>query len=86
MPLVPAFRPPLPDAARGQSLQRRRRLLGVLLAAAVMTFLAAVVAAQPGVWGVQVLVDVLLVGYLALLIHARNVSAGVEMSHRSLGR
>ena len=69
-----------------QSLQRRRRVLGVLVAAAFVTFVAALVLSQPRVWGLQALIDAVLVGYLGVLIHIRNVSAGVEMSHRSLGR
>jgi predicted acyltransferase len=68
-----------------RSLRRRRRTLGVLLALALVAFAVAVVASQPRLWGVQLVTDVMLVGYLAVLIHLRNVSAGTEMSHRALG-
>ncbi|MGH9224161.1 MAG: hypothetical protein ACRD2W_10370 [Acidimicrobiales bacterium] len=72
--------------AMQRSLRRRRRALVVLIAAAFLTFAAALVASRPAMWGIQILADVFLFGYLGLLVHLRNVSAGVEMSNRTLGR
>ena len=74
-----------PGAALQRSLQRRRQALAVLMIAAVVTLLLAVVASRPGLWGIHLVADVALIGYVALLIHVRNAAAGVEMTHEALG-
>jgi hypothetical protein len=71
---------------RARDRMHRRRVLVGLLTAACATLLFAVVASQPSAWVIQVFADVLLVGYVAMLIRARNVSAALEMSHRALDR
>ncbi len=71
-------------AATRQTLRRRRHVLLVLLALVIVTLVVAVAARQPHVWAAQVLADLLLGGYVAGLIHLRDVAAGLEMSHREL--
>ncbi len=66
------------------ALHRRRVLLAWLLAAAIATLVLAVVARRPHVWTLQVGADVLLAGYLGLLIHLRNAAAGHEMARHGL--
>lgn len=67
-----------------QSLRRRRRVTAVLAAATLLTMVVALSAARPGLWAVAVLSGLVFAGYVGLLVHARNVSAGIEMSARSL--
>ena len=59
-------------------------MLAALAIAAVTTLLLAVPVSRPGLWGVQVMADVALVVYVAVLIHLRNAAAGAEMAHRAL--
>ena len=72
------------DPLRG-TLRRRRRVLAALAIAAVTTLLLAVAVSRPGLWGVQVMADVALIVYVAVLLQLRNAAAGVEMAHKALG-
>ena len=69
----------------GQLLRRRRRITAVLASATLVTLIVALTVALPGVWALAVVSDLVFAGYLGRLIHARNVSAGIEMSAQSLG-
>jgi hypothetical protein len=69
-----------PGRGKRQQAQKRRRdvLLGLVVAAAGSAMLAMI----PGLsvmWMVNVVVDVLFVGYIALLVRMRNVAAEREM-------
>jgi hypothetical protein len=68
-----------------RSLQRRRRVLLALVVAVIATFALALMVARPSAWAVQLIADVLLAGYVGVLLHVRNVAANVEMTHRVLG-
>jgi len=63
-------------AIRRRAAQRRRRdVLLSLLAGAFGSFLLALVPGMAAVWFVQVLFDVLVAGYVAVLLQVRGVSA-----------
>lgn len=69
-----------PGRGRRQQAQRRRRdvLMGLVVAMAGSALLAMI----PGLsvmWMVNVVVDILFVGYVALLVRMRNVAAEREM-------
>lgn len=51
----------------------------------LLSMVVALTVALPGLWAVAVVSDLIFAGYVGLLIRARNVSAGIEMSARSLG-
>jgi signal transduction histidine kinase len=67
-----------------RTCHRRQVVLGALVAAAAVSLILALLASQAAFWAVQVLSDVLVVSYLAVLIHCRNAAAHREMSHRAL--
>ncbi|HEX8803357.1 MAG TPA: hypothetical protein VF743_04160 [Acidimicrobiales bacterium] len=64
--------------------QRRRRVLGVLLLSVVATLPPALLVGGPSWWVGQVAADVLLVGYLALLVRRRRRSVEREEKVRYL--
>ena len=66
---------PAPSAARARTLQRRRAVLGALVAAAVGTLMLGAVPFLRFLWGLHLIVDVLLALYVGLLIHQRNLAA-----------
>ena len=75
------------DVSRPSSsrcLQRRRRMLAGLVIVALATFLLAVVESQAWIWGIQLVADVLVVAYVAVLIYHRNAAASMEMTHEAL--
>ncbi len=72
----------LPTAARlrhRQAQRRRRDVLFALLAGTVGSFLLALIPGVSVMWPVQILFDVLLVTYVALLIRMRNLAAEREL-------
>lgn len=71
-------------AARQRSQRRRRDVLTTLLVLAVATLALGLVPALRVVLVVHVIVDALLVAYVALLIHQRNAAAEREMKVRFL--
>lgn len=84
--VIGPYRPPaatvgrVPSGRRRQQAQRRRRdvLMGLVVAMAGSALLAMI----PGLsimWLVNVVVDILFVGYVALLVRMRNVAAEREM-------
>jgi hypothetical protein len=76
---------PSQAAARRRAAQRRRRDVFVaLLVGAVGSFLLAMIPGLSVLWSVQVLFDLLLVGYVALLIRIRNLAAERELKMRRL--
>ncbi len=73
-----------PSVSRSRTIRRRRDVLTALLVAVVATLALGVFLGSSLVWGAQILVDVLLVGYIALLVHQRNVAAERDMKVRFL--
>ncbi len=74
--------PRLSTAARlrhRQAQRRRRDVLFALLAGTVGSFLLALIPGVSVMWPVQILFDVLLVTYIALLIRMRNLAAEREL-------
>lgn len=72
------------SAARSRTIRRRREVLTALLVAVVATLVLGVFLGSGLVWGAQFLADVLLVAYVALLVHQRNVAAERELKVRFL--
>lgn len=64
--------------------KRRRDALAVLSLAAVGSLLIAIVASSLVVWLIQIGMDLLLVGYLALLVHLRRRADGHRANLRFL--
>lgn len=60
---------------RRQAQKRRRDVFVALLAGAVGSFLLAMIPGVSVMWSVQVLFDVLLVAYVALLVRLRSMAA-----------
>lgn len=86
---VTALRP-MPSAAaaaaRSRTLRRRRDVLTALAAAVAATLVLGLLPALRILWAVNVVADILLVAYVALLVHQRNVSAERDMKVRFLPR
>ena len=80
----------MPDVSGAAEIERtfhrRRVLLAALAGAALFTLAVAFVARQGQLWGVHAVADALLLGYLAALVHLRNVAAEQEMARSGLGR
>jgi len=74
------LRPPSAARFRHRQAQRRRRdVLFALVAGTVGSFLLALIPGVSVMWPVQVLFDVLLIAYVALLIRMRNLAAEREL-------
>ncbi|MDP9387687.1 MAG: hypothetical protein M3Q48_07100 [Actinomycetota bacterium] len=74
-----------PEAARrARTLKRRRDVLFTLLVAMGVTLILGVLPPFRALLGLHVLCDVLFVGYVALLVRARNEAAEREMKLRFL--
>ena len=74
-----------PAAIRRRRSQRRRReVLFVLVTAMMATFAGGFLPGLKMLWGLNVLVDLLFVAYVALLIRLRNLAAEREMKLRFL--
>jgi hypothetical protein len=80
----PVGRPSSASAAlrRRQAQKRRRDVFFALLAGVGGSLVLALIPGLSIMWSVQVLFDVLLAGYVALLVHARNVAAERELKLR----
>jgi hypothetical protein len=77
---VSGRRLPTEAAMRRRRVQKRRRdVFFALVAGAVGFFLLALIPGLSVLWSAQVLFDVLLAGYVALLVHIRNVAAEREL-------
>lgn len=72
-------------SARSRTLRRRRDILVALLASAGATLLLALMGLGIMLW-LHLVADVLLVGYVALLIRQRNLAAERELKVRFLPR
>jgi hypothetical protein len=86
---LPVLSPPVAIAAgvapyrmtaAQRSAKRRRDITLGLAVAAVLTLAIAAVAHSTSVWALQVLVDLLLVGYLALVAWTRSPQSGFQAS------
>ena len=77
---VPARRPTGETVMRRRRSQRRRRDVFFALAAGVFgSMLLAVMSGVSAMWSVQVLFDLMLTGYVTLLIRLRNLAAEREL-------
>ena len=72
------------SAARSRTIRRRRDVLTALLVAAVATLALGLLFSMAIMLVTHVVADVLLVAYVALLIHQRNVAAERDMKVRYL--
>jgi hypothetical protein len=78
-----ALRPPSTDAARrARTLKRRRDVLFGLLGAMGGSLLLGFIPSLRVLWGLHLLLDALFAGYVALLVHMRNMAAEQEMRVR----
>ena len=75
---------PTASAARSRTIRRRRDVLSALLVAVVATLALGLVLNMGIMLVAHVVADVLLVGYVALLVHQRNVAAERDMKVRFL--
>jgi hypothetical protein len=66
---------PTPSVARARTLQRRRAVLAALVCGALGTLVLGAIPFLRALWGLHLIVDVLLVAYVGLLIHQRNLAA-----------
>lgn len=82
--MAPRVGRPSPSTARQRTLRRRRDVLVGLLAAAAVTLVAGALPALRILWAVHLVVDALLMAYVAMLIHQRNVVAERDMKVRFL--
>jgi hypothetical protein len=78
-PVSPAI-----SAARSRTIRRRRDVLSALLVAVVATLTLGLLFGMGIMLVAHVVADVLLVAYVALLIHQRNVAAERDMKVRFL--
>ena len=74
------------SAARSRTMRRRRDVLSALVVAVVSTLVLGLVPALRVLWAANVVADVLLGAYVALLVHQRNVAAERDMKVRYLPR
>jgi hypothetical protein len=72
------------SAARSRTIRRRRDILSALLVASFATLLLGVLFSMGIMLVAHVVADVLLVAYVALLVHQRNVAAERDMKVRFL--
>jgi len=79
-----AVRGVMPSAARSRTIRRRRDVLTALAVAVFATLLVGVFLGSGMVWAVHLIADVLLVAYVALLVHRRTVAAERNMKVRFL--
>jgi hypothetical protein len=84
MPTRAFARPGLPSPRRQAALRRRRDILVGLLATSALTLVLGILPALRGMLMLHLVVDVLLVAYIALLIRQRTLAAEREMKVRFL--
>jgi hypothetical protein len=72
------------SAARSRTLRRRRDVFTVLLAAAAGTLVLGLLPPLRFLWMVHLVIDVLLIAYVALLIQQRNAAAARDINVRFL--
>ncbi len=82
---VRGVRSPSPvSAARSRTIRRRRDVLTALLVASVATLALGLLFSMGIMLVAHVVADILLVAYVALLVHQRNVAAERDMKVRFL--
>jgi hypothetical protein len=81
---APAWSAPRRPSARSQARRRRRDILFSLLVAAGTTLVLGAVPALRMLWLVHVVVDMLLIGYVSLLVRQRNLATERELKVRLL--
>jgi hypothetical protein len=75
---------PAASAARSRTIRRRRDVLSALLVAVVATLAVGLILGMGIMLVAHVVADVLLVAYVALLVHQRNAAAERDMKVRFL--
>ena len=75
---------PAAAASRSRTIRRRRDVLSALLVAVFATLVLGIFLGTGLIWAAHLLADVLLVAYVALLVHQRNVAAERDMKVRFL--
>ena len=83
-PVRPLRAPSASSAARSRTIRRRRDVLSALVVAVFATLVLGLLPAFRVMLLFHVVADLLLVAYVALLIHQRNVAAEREMKVRFL--
>jgi len=82
---MPGMRvPSATSAARSRTIRRRRDVLSALLVASVATLTLGLLFSMGIMLVVHVVADVLLIAYVALLVHQRNAAAERDMKVRFL--
>jgi len=76
--------PSATSAARTRTIRRRRDVLSALLVASVATLALGVLLSMGVMLLAHLVADVLLIAYVALLVHQRNVAAERDMKVRFL--
>lgn len=71
---------------RRQAQKRRRDVLLALIAGVVATLLLAAVARTSAIWVLQAAFDLVLAGYVALLVRMRNLAAERQLKLRYMSR
>ncbi|HEV3400193.1 MAG TPA: hypothetical protein VG078_00075 [Acidimicrobiales bacterium] len=84
MPTRAFARPGLPSPRRRAALRRRRDILVGLLATSALTLVLGILPALRSMLMLHLVVDVLLIAYVALLIRQRTLAAEREMKVRFL--
>ena len=79
-----AWSAPRRPSARSQARRRRRDILFSLLVAAGTTLVLGALPALRVLWMVHVVVDLLLIGYVSLLVRQRNLATERELKVRLL--
>ncbi|MDQ3681151.1 MAG: hypothetical protein M3378_11570 [Actinomycetota bacterium] len=72
------------SAQRARTIRRRREVLFTLLMGMGTTFVLAMVLSAPALWVLHLVMDGLLLGFLALLVRMRSIAAEKEMKLRFL--
>ena len=81
---APMPKPVQSSAQRAQTIRRRREVLFTLLMGIGTTFVLAMVLSAPALWVLHLVMDGLLLGFLALLVRIRSIAAEKEMKLRFL--
>jgi hypothetical protein len=81
---VRAVATPAPSAARSRTIRRRRDVLSALVVAVLATLVLGLIPGFRMLLMAHVVADILLVAYVGLLVHQRNVAAERDMKVRFL--
>ncbi|MDP8975884.1 MAG: hypothetical protein M3N28_05890 [Actinomycetota bacterium] len=71
-------------ATRARTIRRRRDVMFILLMGMGTTFVLAMVVSSTPLWILHFVMDGLFLGFVAMLVHVRNIAAEKEMKLRIL--